>query len=997
MSILSRFSQGADIRRAVEEKAHSYTPEWRFSENDPDGGTSLALVFADMFGETAERLDRVPYKYFLYFLNMLETKVRSVSPATGLAHFLLSENAQNSRHIPSGTQLYADVDSGEDTSTRVIFETANDIATMPAKLIKIFGVDPRCDVINMLETDKGTAKLFFADTANNLQVHRFSIWHSDVLDIRNPARISVRLDGALSRHDGGKNTTRLTDPDFATWSYVSNQIKEPVTRVYEEEGAILLELEGSRPASDIDPFAPSPPELQPHLVCDIHPGRIEAGIMTDGISVGSAYLHKEQSGIHIVPDHVYYNDIALRPQNPGYLFGKEPGRHDTLLICCDETFNKRGAQININFVMHTVIRETGSPPQGPVYNWDGRYVIEKAEGQIVTPDNMYISEIVWEYWNGVGWMNLNIDSENLNPFQGSEDVRHESIIFTCPNDMSGSYQNSIWGCWLRARITSVENPYSHYGRWQLPFSESISINYDYGKKLRSAQSVKTESNAESAVSSVGESTGTGLSLYTPLKYTEHAVYLAFDKPPSGLPVSIYIELEGTGRRSRTLSFEYLIKDASGELLFRPCKAIDGTDGLRDSGIISIFVPSDIVETSIFSTPAYWLRIVDADLRYQTGENVTVLSRVVINAVEIIQKQTVPTQYYDTELFDSGKKIMLPNRSVLDCKVFVNELGELDPSQAAEIPETIFEYDEDGGYRRAWIKWEVLPSLAGAGPKDRVVSLESATGVISFGDGVEGRVPPGGTRNIRVDYSFGGGSLGNIPAGRISGLVSGIDTVVSVTNFTSTGGGNDSENISTIERIGPARLRHRGRAVTLDDFENLVLEEFPEIESAKAFAGLDSNGQAARSFVTVVLLPRDGINRDQVLKICKAAYSFLAQRAHCEFISAQRLAVIPALMVTVNAIIEGVATDIMRAAATERAIVEAVARRIEGEAQQRIGHLPSVSDIFNSLRNIPNLANVNRVLLEGEYFENGTRVLIALDKPSDFPFACALSGTHIVRF
>jgi hypothetical protein len=135
----------------------------------------------------------------------------------------------------------------------------------------------------------------------------------------------------------------------------------------------------------------------------------------------------------------------------------------------------------------------------------------------------------------------------------------------------------------------------------------------------------------------------------------------------------------------------------------------------------------------------------------------------------------------------------------------------------------------------------------------------------------------------------------------------------------------------------------------------------------------------------------------VLKICKNAYNFLAQCAHCEFISANRLAVIPALMITVNAVVEGVATDIMRAAATERAVLDAVAKRIEGDSEQRIGFLPSVSDIFDCLRNIPNLAGVDRVLLEGEYFENGARVLIALDKPDDFPFACALNGTTVVRF
>ena len=997
MSLLSDFSNAADIRRAIKSKARAYVPEWYFSENDPDGGTALALAFADMFGETAERLERVPYKYFQHFLNIIGMRVVSVSPATGMASFRLTENSETGRRIPAGTQLYADVESGENENTRVVFETENEITAVPSALIGMYCFDPKHDVINAIDLSSVKARLFRADKKNNLQAHRFLLWNPGVLNIKHPARITVMLESGYARHNEKKNNERLTDPDFAAWTFVRNGVSVPVTRAYVRDGAITLELEGLRPLPEKAADSGLPEdggdlESLPHLVCDMYPGAFAAGIIAQRISLSSSYLHPERSGVHIAPDHIYYNDIALKPQDPGYLFGTDPGRYDTLLISSDEVLSKRGAKINLEFVMHTIIREKGSAPQGPVYDWDGRYIIEKSEGRIITPDNIYITEIVWEYWNDVGWAHLEVDEASGNPFKSNKDLRHESISFTCPGDITESHQNSILGYWIRARIVGIENPHSQYGLWQLPFAESLSFDYDYGSNLQDAQMLKIENNAESMIISSAPQ-ASGLSLFKPFPYPEHAVYLAFDKQPSGLPLSIFIGFNGVGASSRILSFERLSRNASGKAVFRACKFLDGTGGLKDSGLISIYVPEDMEKARIFGLEAYWLRIVDSDLRYADYTGMAAVGKIELNAVEIVQKQTVSGEYYSTELYESGKSIELPERPILRCEVFVDELNRSDKSD--DLPGAAIEYNADGEVSGAWVKWDIVPSLSNMGPETRAVSLDAQTGMLKFGDGICGRVPPAGTRNIRISYSHGGGALGNLPAGAIIGLVSNIASVASATNFTSTGGGDDRGNIHALERIGPARLRHRGRAVTPDDFETLILEQFPNVAAAKAFAGLDADGLPARSFVTIVLLPGNFENRDQVLKICRNAYRFLAGCAHSELVSAGRLAVVPALIMTVSAIIEAVAEDITRAAETERAIQNAVAERLHGRTVPLIGYLPSTADIFDCLRNIPNLSYVYRVSLEGQYSKDGRQVLTSLDKRKNFPFACVRGGVHKV--
>jgi hypothetical protein len=57
-------------------------------------------------------------------------------------------------------------------------------------------------------------------------------------------------------------------------------------------------------------------------------------------------------------------------------------------------------------------------------------------------------------------------------------------------------------------------------------------------------------------------------------------------------------------------------------------------------------------------------------------------------------------------------------------------------------------------------WSRVASLHDAGPDDQVFVLNSQTGNVIFGDGVNGAVPPTGS-NITASYSYGSAAAGNI--------------------------------------------------------------------------------------------------------------------------------------------------------------------------------------------------------------------------------------------
>jgi predicted phage baseplate assembly protein len=84
------------------------------------------------------------------------------------------------------------------------------------------------------------------------------------------------------------------------------------------------------------------------------------------------------------------------------------------------------------------------------------------------------------------------------------------------------------------------------------------------------------------------------------------------------------------------------------------------------------------------------------------------------------------------------------------------------------------------------------------------------------------VPPVGSANIRLaPYKTGGGISGNRPAGGITQLKTTVPYIDSLTNYTDATGGVDAESLDALVARAPMEVRHRRRAVTPEDYEDLV--------------------------------------------------------------------------------------------------------------------------------------------------------------------------------
>jgi predicted phage baseplate assembly protein len=143
-----------------------------------------------------------------------------------------------------------------------------------------------------------------------------------------------------------------------------------------------------------------------------------------------------------------------------------------------------------------------------------------------------------------------------------------------------------------------------------------------------------------------------------------------------------------------------------------------------------------------------------------------------------------------------------------------------------------ERDTEDAVTAVWIRWLPVPHFDASGPGDRVYVLDAATGVITFGDGRHGMIPPKGDANVRMSvYRTGGGQRGNRPVGAVNALKTTLRFVDSVTNHEAASGGTQAEAVERVRARGPRLLRHRDRAVTVDDYRDLALASAQEVVRA----------------------------------------------------------------------------------------------------------------------------------------------------------------------
>jgi predicted phage baseplate assembly protein len=129
-----------------------------------------------------------------------------------------------------------------------------------------------------------------------------------------------------------------------------------------------------------------------------------------------------------------------------------------------------------------------------------------------------------------------------------------------------------------------------------------------------------------------------------------------------------------------------------------------------------------------------------------------------------------------------------------------------------------------------VSWSEVPTLYGAGPRDRTYAVrtdEAGSTYVQFGDGASGSRLPTGVNNVRATYRKGLGAAGNVKAAALAQLLDRPLGVKGASNPSAAVGGVDPETEDAARTSIPLGVRTLGRAVSLLDYEDF----------ARAFTGV----------------------------------------------------------------------------------------------------------------------------------------------------------------
>lgn len=143
--------------------------------------------------------------------------------------------------------------------------------------------------------------------------------------------------------------------------------------------------------------------------------------------------------------------------------------------------------------------------------------------------------------------------------------------------------------------------------------------------------------------------------------------------------------------------------------------------------------------------------------------------------------------------------------------------------------------------------------------------------IVFGDGVTGRAPKDNSV-ISVEYRISNGQLPNgCNAFKPDSTIDG-ESAITITTNSAASQGSVSESIEEIKYNAPRHFTTQERAVTTEDYENLLKLNFSEVNAVSAYGGEDLDPpQYGKVFVAVDLKEVDGIpevKKDQYYRFLK---------------------------------------------------------------------------------------------------------------------------------
>ena len=781
-------------------------PQWT-DYNPSDPGITLLELMSWMAELLLYRINRIPEKSFVRFLELIGTELRGPSRAHTWAVFSTTDE-KNAGFVRKETSL-ATVSGPEGP---IYFRTSKDLNLTAAKLVKIRSSSR--ELTPQLSVPEAKGEPILERPHND---HILYLGDRRLADCRRGTIIYVDI--ALERAMTGAVETEWEVRDGDSWITFIPAADE--TQALRSRGRLQFIATGAFAETKVSEIAAQwlrlrlvnaleggTEQIQMPLISRINlalerpVGQTELPTKMYLSEIISAKDREKLKDIPTVRDDRWPLKV-IDPNSEIVPFGNVPQRGNTFYVL-SPLIGRENANIIIEIGM----------PEG--YSQVG-----------VEADNLQLLRLRWEYfsrdgtWKTLGILGLRGTIESLHDFQDHTNAFTQPgfISFRKPDDLAPATILTETQFSIRCVLSSGD-----YGgeAGRPPKLQPIGIRFAE-IPMPVEHCIAQNGPALSILTAnlrAGRLEPFDLSVDCP------EISLAFDRAMANLTQTLLFVVA----ESRPIGRPSLIWEYSDDPGWRPLTVVqDGTGSLSRTGVLEFIAPPDWRAIKLDDQSLFWLRGRLPIAHYTDPPR---LRGVHLNATDAVQERRIKDEVIGSSTGEPDQVFTLRHEPV----IMTPEIHVREPNPADQL-------------RLEWVSWEVVDSFLESTDNSRHCVLDRRLGTITFGDNRRGMIPPVLNDNIRASYAVGGGSRGNVGTGAISSIDL---SHISVTNVTPAIGGADGETVEEAEMRGPWLLKHRYRAVTCEDYAHLAYEATSEV--ARTFCFAEDNG------VHLLVIPKGGAQK-----------------------------------------------------------------------------------------------------------------------------------------
>lgn len=851
-----------------------------------DVGQALIRIFGRMVSLVSDRLNRVSQKHFLTFLDLIGTQIQPPQPARVPLTFALVERTeatpQLETFVPAGTQVAAAASEGQE---EVVFETERDLVITSVQLQAVYVRQPGTDQYSD-RTDIATGKksgsflAFNGDTA--IEHSLYLALDDQLVALPGPKTLTLTFDIPQP------NAIKLNALKnlLGDWTYWDGQDWKPLvsnTKLMPDGNSTQVQTK----IANLPALQKTTIDNQMAAWLRVSLKRDQYSSQTPPIS--HIQTKVEATGLDLLPDRCLLNVTALDLSKDFFPFGEQPQFNDTLYLAHARVFAISGVTVTLTIDLTRAANDNipllwevwngkiweSITPTGEAIGWKN-----KGEIKLTLPKTLAATEVNSEanFWIRVRVNQLNYGKE----LPASPAIRVVSLTEALGLDKTLLKVSDVRGFLAGDRIQIVGggaaletgeiteiNPPAKTLKLRVALTNSYalgaSVILQIDSKPTSFQapvvktlkitgySIANQSPAacltvndfqfvDRTVAANSPATDDAFQPFIPtVDPTKPTLYLGFDQPFPNRSIALYAQIaaatadEIANAQPLTtpprLVWEYRTTGNRWVTL----NVQDGTDSFSKRGLIRFIGPLDFQPGKEFGQSLYWLRVRWDNASDSRFRILPQIQRWLTNTTWATQSTTLrdeilggsdgnPNQcFYTTQV-----PILLGHRLEVQESAFLPP-GEVSALQQASPDDVTVLYDDIGHIEAIWVRWQEVSDFYDSASRDRHYRLDRITGQIQFGDGQNGKIPPQGRQNIRLaHYRTGVGDHGNLPAHAINQLKTTIPYVDQVNNLEPSAGGAEQESLEQVQNRGPKSLRHRGKAITVQDFEDLTFAASMEI-------------------------------------------------------------------------------------------------------------------------------------------------------------------------